>query len=125
MPKSFEELPVWQKARELVNYVYDLTKKEPFCRDFSLVDQIRRSSTSVMFNIEKVSNEARTPNSYSFCIFRKVPRERQEHNFMLPLTKNTLHRKNLRKLVFMQGCLRSIKRADRLSEGSPAQRREV
>src|SRR4030042_2892392 len=51
MPKSFEELPVWQKARELVQYVYDLTKKEPFCRDFSLVDQIRRASTSVMFNI--------------------------------------------------------------------------
>jgi four helix bundle protein len=50
MPKSFEELPVWQKARELVKYVYDLTKREPFCRDFSLVDQIRRSSTSVMFN---------------------------------------------------------------------------
>jgi four helix bundle protein len=50
MPKSFEELPVWQKARELVKYVYDLTKKEPFCKDFSLVDQIRRASTSVMFN---------------------------------------------------------------------------
>jgi four helix bundle protein len=50
MPKSFEELPVWQKARELVKFVYDLTKKEPFCKDFSLVDQVRRASTSVMFN---------------------------------------------------------------------------
>ncbi|MBM4330700.1 MAG: four helix bundle protein [Deltaproteobacteria bacterium] len=53
MPKSFEELPVWQKAREMVKYVYDLTKKELFCRDFSLVDQIRRSSTSVMYNISE------------------------------------------------------------------------
>jgi four helix bundle protein len=50
MPKSFEELPVWQRARELVKYIYTVTKKDPFCRDFSLVDQIRRSSTSVMFN---------------------------------------------------------------------------
>jgi four helix bundle protein len=50
MPKSFEELPVWQKAREIVKYVYGFTKKEPFCKDFSLVDQMRRSSTSVMFN---------------------------------------------------------------------------
>lgn len=50
MPKSFEELPVWQKARELVKYVYTLTRKEAFSKDFSLVDQIRRSSTSVMFN---------------------------------------------------------------------------
>ena len=53
MPKSFEELPVWQKARELVNYVYRLTRKEAFSRDFSLVDQIRRSSTSVLFNISE------------------------------------------------------------------------
>jgi hypothetical protein len=51
MPKSFEELPVWQKARELVNYVYKLTRKDAFSRDFSLVDQIRRSSASVMNNI--------------------------------------------------------------------------
>lgn len=50
MPKSFEELPIWQKARELVRYIYTLTKKDPFCRDFSLVDQIRRASTSVMYN---------------------------------------------------------------------------
>ncbi len=53
MPKSFEELPVWQKARELIKYVYHLTKKELFCRDFSLIDQIRRSSTSVMYNISE------------------------------------------------------------------------
>lgn len=51
MPKSFEELPLWQKARELVNYVYKLTRKDAFSRDFSLVDQIRRSSASVMNNI--------------------------------------------------------------------------
>ena len=50
MPKSFEELPVWQKARQLVKYIYSLTKGEKFSRDFSLVDQIRRASTSVMFN---------------------------------------------------------------------------
>lgn len=53
MPKSFEELPVWRKARELVKYVYTLTRKEAFSRDFTLVDQIRRSSTSVMYNISE------------------------------------------------------------------------
>ncbi|MEW6108097.1 MAG: four helix bundle protein [Nitrospirota bacterium] len=51
MPKSFEELPVWQKARELVNYVYKITRKDAFSRDFSLIDQIRRASSSVMNNI--------------------------------------------------------------------------
>ncbi|MCX8031574.1 MAG: four helix bundle protein [Thermodesulfovibrionales bacterium] len=51
MPKNFEELPVWQKSRELVNYIYSLTRKDVFNRDFSLVDQIRRASASVMSNI--------------------------------------------------------------------------
>ncbi len=51
MAKSFEDLPVWQKARELVKYIYYLTKKETFRKDFSFVDQIKRASTSVMSNI--------------------------------------------------------------------------
>jgi four helix bundle protein len=51
MPKSFEDLPLWQIARELVRYIYTLTRKEAFSKDFSLVDQIRRSSASVMNNI--------------------------------------------------------------------------
>jgi four helix bundle protein len=51
MPKTFEDLPVWQRARELVRYIYTLTRKEAFSKDFSLVDQIRRASTSVMNNI--------------------------------------------------------------------------
>ncbi len=51
MAKNFEDLPVWQKARELAEYIYSLTKKVPFSKDFSLVDQIRRASASVMSNI--------------------------------------------------------------------------
>lgn len=44
---------VWRKARELVKYIYRITKKEAFSKDFSLVDQIRRASTSVMNNISE------------------------------------------------------------------------
>jgi len=53
MPQSFEELPVWQKARELVKYIYALTKQEAFRMDFSLVDQIRRAVISVLSNISE------------------------------------------------------------------------
>ena len=49
--KNIEELLVWQRARELVNKVYDLTKNQSFRKDFSLVDQIRRAVISVMCNI--------------------------------------------------------------------------
>ena len=44
--KRFEDLECWQAARELTKYVYKLTKKEKFSRDFGLVNQIRESSVS-------------------------------------------------------------------------------
>ena len=48
--KRFEDLECWQAARELTKYVYTLTKKEKFRRDFELVNQIRKSSVSSMGN---------------------------------------------------------------------------
>ena len=49
--ERFEEIQAWQKARELVRNIYDTTSKEDFARDYSLKDQIRRASVSVMSNI--------------------------------------------------------------------------
>ena len=49
--KRFEDMAVWQKARELCNFIYPLTNKNSFARDFKLRDQINGSSGSVMDNI--------------------------------------------------------------------------
>lgn len=51
--EGFEDLVAWRKARELVNKVYTITKKEKFCKDRALVDQIRRAAISVMSNISE------------------------------------------------------------------------
>lgn len=48
---SFEDLHVYQRARELTNAVYALTRQGPFSRDFGIVQQIRKASVSVMSNI--------------------------------------------------------------------------
>jgi four helix bundle protein len=48
---SFEDLPIWQKARIQSKYVFEITLTEPFCYDYKLRDQIRASSGSVMDNI--------------------------------------------------------------------------
>ena len=49
----FEELKVWQKAVELAVKVYEITKKDPFNKDFGLRDQMRRSSVSISSNISE------------------------------------------------------------------------
>ena len=51
MAKSFEELNVYQKARNLTNEIYAITRKAPFAKDFSLLDQLRRAAVSVISNI--------------------------------------------------------------------------
>ena len=47
----FEDLICWQKARELTNTVYDLTRLPSFVKDFELVRQVRGAAISVMSNI--------------------------------------------------------------------------
>ncbi len=48
---KFEELECWQKCRELCKRIYELTNKEKFSKDLSLVWQVRKSSGSAMDNI--------------------------------------------------------------------------
>ena len=49
--KRFEELDVWQRAKELTNLIYRFSSSGAFARDFGLRDQMRRASVSVMSNI--------------------------------------------------------------------------
>ena len=48
--QKFEDLVCWQKARELANFVFDITDSPSF-RDFDLKRQIRRAAVSPMSNI--------------------------------------------------------------------------
>jgi len=49
--KRFEELEIWQDARELCKFIKKITNETPLSKDFKLRDQIRDSSGSVMDNI--------------------------------------------------------------------------
>jgi len=48
---SFENLEVWQLARALVNYIYDLTADFPKHERYGIANQIERSASSVMTNL--------------------------------------------------------------------------
>jgi four helix bundle protein len=49
--KRFEDLKIWQQAKDLANLIYDLTGTNTFKCDKSLMDQSRRAAVSVMANI--------------------------------------------------------------------------
>ena len=52
--KTFEELPCWQKARELCQAVFEIINQGEFRKDFGLKDQIWRAAGSVMDNTRPV-----------------------------------------------------------------------
>ena len=49
--QNFEDLKVWQKSRTLCQQVFVLITNGSFAKDFALIDQVNRSSGSIMDNI--------------------------------------------------------------------------
>ena len=49
--KSFEDLDVWQMARQVVNEVYSLTRDTQLGKDLGLSGQLQRAAVSIMSNI--------------------------------------------------------------------------
>ena len=47
----FEDLEIWQEARELYRRVFQITSEKPFVNDFRFRDQMRASAGSVADNI--------------------------------------------------------------------------
>jgi four helix bundle protein len=69
--KSFEELHIYQRARELTNAVYALTREGGFSRDRGLADQIRRAAVSIMSNVAEGFERGATTEFVQFLYIAK------------------------------------------------------
>lgn len=49
--QNFEDLEIWKDARRLTKTIYRISKAEKFSKDFTLRDQLRRATVSIMSNI--------------------------------------------------------------------------
>ena len=65
----FEDLVAWQKARVLVRDIYRISRQRPFCRDFTMCDQIRGSALSIPSNIAEGFERYRRRE---FCQFLSI-----------------------------------------------------
>lgn len=71
MSLYFEKLIVWQKSFLLTKNVYILLRIFPKEEQFALIDQMRRSSVSVMSNIAEWSGRWTTPDRDYFLHIAK------------------------------------------------------
>ena len=51
--ERFEDIEAWKEARKLVNMIYNISEEGQFSKDFSLRNQIRSASVSIMSNISE------------------------------------------------------------------------
>jgi four helix bundle protein len=64
--KSFEEMPVWQKAMDLAVKIHGLTERLPRKEDYGLTSQIRDSGLSVPGNISEGFGRKHTNDKLKF-----------------------------------------------------------
>src|SRR6266849_5331049 len=69
--KTFEEIDAWKKARELTKRIYAVSGAGTFAKDFSLKDQIRRASVSIMSNIAEGYDRSGTGEFVQFLAIAK------------------------------------------------------
>ena len=67
----FEDLEIWQDARELCKVIRIYTFREPFNRDYRFRDQINSSSGSIMDNIAEGFDRDGKKEFYQFLSISK------------------------------------------------------
>ncbi len=72
---DFENLKVYQKAVEYVDFVYQATRHFPRSEIFSLTDQFRRASISIPLNIAEGSGGSKVEFNRFLKIARRSARE--------------------------------------------------
>lgn len=69
--KKFEEIEVWQKARQLDLELFKVVQETAICRDFKLRDQMLGSSGSIMDNIAEGFGRGGNSEFVRFLYFSK------------------------------------------------------
>lgn len=64
--KSFEDMPVWQKAMDLAVKIFRLTENLPRKEDYGLASQIRRSALSISGNLSEGFGRKHTKDKLKF-----------------------------------------------------------
>ncbi len=93
---SFEEIKCWIESRELTKSIYKAISTSNFSKDFSLSDQLRRASVSIMANIAEGFDSQSNNEFIRFLIYaRRSCSEVQSHLYVALdqkyITKETFH----------------------------------
>ncbi len=69
--KDFTEMPVWQKADEIVGAIYKLTECLPKREDYALCSQLRDAAVSICGNIAEGFGRGHKKDKINFYLFSR------------------------------------------------------
>jgi four helix bundle protein len=69
--KTFEEMPVWQKAMSVAEEVFKITSMLPRSEDYGLTSQMRRAALSISSNIAEGFGREHTKEKCQFYNFSR------------------------------------------------------
>ncbi len=95
---SFQDLVVWQKARQFVLEIYSLTKNFPKEELYALTNQIRRASVSIAANIAEGFSKKTLPNKINFLSHSKGSLEEVKYYLILAKDLNYISLNDFEKL---------------------------
>jgi four helix bundle protein len=99
--ERFEDIQSWQKARKLCVVIFQLTAKEVFSKDFSLKDQIKRSSGSVMDNIAEGFDRSSSKDFRRFLFMSKGSLSEVKSQLYRALDQNYINKEEFREAFSM------------------------
>jgi len=68
---NFQELKVWQQAKELAVFLYKISGEGPFAKDWGLKDQMRRAVVSIPSNIAEGAERSSDKDFIRFLQYSK------------------------------------------------------
>ena len=66
MYETFKDMPVWQRAMDVAQRVFELTEDLPRKEDYGFTSQIRRSALSIAANIAEAFGRNHTHDKINF-----------------------------------------------------------
>jgi four helix bundle protein len=97
--RSYQDLEVWQKAMDLVEYCYRLTREFPNNEIYGLSSQLQRSAVSIPANIAEDRERGRTKEFlYHLSIAHGSLAELETH-ILIARRLNYVNEENLRQLM--------------------------
>jgi four helix bundle protein len=97
--KSFEDLDIFKRAREIAKEIYKITTKQHFSRDYALCNQIRRASISIMSNIAEGFERGTNPEFIKFLNIAKGSCAEVRAQLLIALDQNYINKDTCEKLT--------------------------